>query len=136
MKVNQNIKIRPNYKTLAMVALFGLVGCKEYEFKNVITQIETVDGVKVLEINDVETDVKRIYKIPQGDYCEKWLVVGDTVTLCLGGVLYDGAEYYQKHLVLTGSDAVLKYNFDSLFARQERQKFKDMKQQIRNDKQK
>ena len=137
MKKHQNLKIRPAYKTLAMILLFGLAGCKQYEPKNVITRIETVDGVKVLEINDVETGITRMYKITKSNANdrEKWLRVGDTVTLSIGGLLYDGKEYYQKHLVLTSSDAFLEYNLDSIFARQERKKFNDIKQKMYDENQ-
>ena len=131
----KNLKIRPDYKTLATILLFGLAGCKKYEHKNVITGIGAIENQKILLLDDVETGVERIYNVPKicktCDFYD-WLQLDDTVII----YVYNGLErYYQKNLVLGESDVRLRYNTDSIYARKQRKEFSDMKQKISKENQ-
>lgn len=128
----KNLKIRPGYKTLATILLFGLAGCKKYEHKNVITGIGAIENQKILLLDDVETGVERIYNVPKTCDFYDWLQLGDTVII----YVYNRLErYYQKDLVLGESDVRLRYNTDSIYARKQRKKFTDMKQKMSKENQ-
>ena len=121
MKVNQNMKIRPNYKTLGFLLLFGLAGCKKYEHKNVITEIGTIDNRPVLVLKDVETDIERIYE--SADYDYKYSASGDTVTIRVGfGSSSRGERYYKNHRVLNFNQVL--YLNDSISHREKYEKVK------------
>lgn len=128
----KNLKIRPGYKTLATILLFGLAGCKKFEHKNVITGIGAIENQKILLLDDAETGIERIYNVPKTCVFYDWLQLGDTVII----YVYNGLErYYQKALVLDESDVLLRYNTDSIYARQQRKKFSDMKQKMSKENQ-
>ena len=133
----KNLKIRPGYKTLATILLFGLAGCKKFEHKNVITGIGAIENQKVLLLDDVETGIERIYNVPKTCDFYDWLQLGDTVIIYVGPSVYPGLEkYYQKDRILDESFARLRYNTDSIYARKQRKKFSDMKQKMYDEKSK
>ncbi len=124
----KNLKIRPDYKTLATILLFGLAGCKKYEHKNVITGMGTIENQKVLLLDDVETGIERIYNVPETCDFYDWLQLDDTVIMYIDSPRFE--RYYQKTLVLGAVAANLLYNTDSIYARKQRKKFSDMKQKM------
>jgi len=152
MNKNQNLKIRPNYKTLAMIALFGLAGCNKYEYKNVVTGVGKKENTRMILLKDVETGDERIFlRDPGWNSCVDlysdydYIELDDTVTVVVGGMLSD--RYYQYTKILspenTGGDVGLRYNQDTINARKVRavfnnecNKFNALKQNLQNDKQK
>ena len=126
---NNNIKIRPIYKTLVLSALFALVGCRPTH-KNVIVDIKDVDNKKVFLIHDVKTDAERFFTVDYSPHIRpsmtysvqyylslKSLVVGDTV----GVKKIRATNYrYARTDVLENGDYELIFNKDSVFTRQER----------------
>ena len=109
MKKHQNLKIRPAYKTLALLLLFGLMGCV-VRHKNEIIEIGTVNGETVAVLKDVETGVERIYK---ADTDLKYDHLGDSVILFVD---FRFEETYRKSRVLNSSDILCFLN-DSVDAR-------------------
>ena len=130
----KNLKIRPGYKTLATILLFGLAGCKKFEHKNVITGIGAIENQKVLLLDDVETGIERIYNVSEICDFYDWLQLGDTVIMYIDSPRPE--RYYQKTLVLGENAAYLSYNTDSIYARKQRKKFSDMKQKMYDEKSK
>lgn len=128
MNKNCNLITR-NWKLLAFMALMAFVGCKDYEYENVIESVSSQDDKNfTFKITDTKTGVKRIYNYTgrrgmYGDYYDsnlRYLASGDTVFMCYGG-LYN-RDYYQNHLVLNG-DMILKYNPTLVLAREEQERF-------------
>ena len=117
MKVNQNLKINPNYKILAFLLLLGLAGCRKH--KNVIVDIGTIDNEPVLVLRDVETDIERIYKAIDDDY--KYSALGDIVTVRVG-FGWSSERYYKNHRVLNFNQVL--YLNDSISHREKYEKVK------------
>jgi hypothetical protein len=126
--------MKTKYKILAMVPLMALVGCKKYEHKNVITGIGTVEKQKILLVNDVNTNQERIYPISR-EYEQKhpdvleYLQTGDTVIFTIVVMKYSDS-HYTKNLILDNDFVGMRYNSDSIYARQQREKFNQLKSEM------
>ena len=122
--------ISAKYKLMALVPLFVLTGCKRTEHKNVIIGKMTNDTERMLLFSDVQSGQQRAFIYSKGkrkssyDYLE----VGDTVSLFTGGRLLS-EDCYQKHLLLDFYDVEIKYNADSVQARQKMKHFNVLKNQ-------
>lgn len=130
MKVNQNIKINPKYKLMALLSLLLAMGCTRYEHKNVILDMKKDGTKRTLLIRDVETGIERIFvadeyrygRVVSGLYRDyDCLPKGDTVTIVVGGIYSDKA--YTDYRVLSSNDLTLRYNTDSVFNRRQRERF-------------
>ena len=95
----KNLKIRMNYRTVAFLMLLGLLGCKKYEHKNVMTGIGSIDNQKVFFLEDIETGDERIYKFSKNLYPYRRSEIDDTILIVTGG-FYASGRYYQKNTVL------------------------------------
>lgn len=143
----KNLKIRPGYRTLAMIALFGLAGCKKYEHTNIFLDMAKDGRKKTILIRDVETGVERIFKADEFGIGRRWyqnydyLQPGDTVRVVGCGIW--GDEPYQNHTILSSRDLSLFYNVDTVYNRRlrkqyakEKEKFQVIKQNMQDSNQK
>ena len=133
MKKNQNIKVRPVYKALSVVAmLMATVGCKNPEHPNVVLDILDTKTDKMALIRDLETGTERIYKFHPDFLVPEFLRVGDTVIISVGGILHSDA-IYSNNKVIGGlrfrqkPSCRERARFD-----QECKNFDSLKQQIQN----
>ena len=151
MKVNQNIKINPKYKLMALLSLLLAMGCARYEHKNVIQGISKKDKTRIFLLKDAETNEERILSIEPAwnsyvdiyaDY--DYLQPGDTVVVYVRGLLSDG--YYSHSKVLSSEKTygdvgmVYEYMSDTLAARKIRagfnkecETFEALKQEMQSD---
>lgn len=117
-----------NYKLMALVPLFMLIGCKHQGHKNIIIGISTTSETPGFLLKDVETNQERIYIVSQWNTLYNYLKIGDTVVIV--GNDYRQDDYYQKNFVLRYPDAGFIYNTDSVYTRRQRECLDKFKQQM------
>ena len=121
MKKNQNIKIRPAYKALALTALLSLVGCsKNQGHTNVILNISNTEDQAWVLMRDVETNTERLYKysvnlhkLDSLPYYFDLLENGDTVVITPRVVYKD--SYNDKKVL---ENDIFKLSYDENLIRQ------------------
>jgi len=132
--------INAKYKLLALVPLMVLTGCKKtekYTYPNTVDEIVTIDNQKIVLLSDVSTGQKRFFKIEYGysnfamTHSNKifadfdYLQSGDTITL-----ITSTKDNYENNAILDGNFWGVKYNADTIYARKERNKLNQLKQQM------
>ena len=109
---------------IALLPLFALVGCKRTEHKNVIVGKVSNDTERVWLLHDIQSGQEIVFYYTKGNRKSPYdyLEVGDTVSLFTGG-RFLSEDCYQKHLLLNFNDVDVKYNIDTIKARQKYQQF-------------
>lgn len=118
MKVNQNMKIRPNYKILAFLLLLGLAGCSQIETGIVIDKSKGIMKVRpIQDTNNLRTmdwgllleDAKILHggiitttSRLNNKYLYTMIMVGDVIT-------YKKPKE-QDNIVLLNSSSIKKVN--------------------------
>lgn len=113
---NNNLKIRPVYKALALGTLLGFASCKQAEYENVVFGVEKENCQTIIFIRDTATGVERVYRNYDSlDGNCQYLHVGDTI-----GFHTDTPEYYKKNRMFNSKHARIRYNMDSIDIRRGR----------------
>lgn len=100
MEIGNNLKIHPAYKALALTAMLMMIGCKNPEHPNVVLDIKDTQTDKMALIRDLETGTERIYKFYE--VVPKFLQVGDTVIITVGGGIVNSDAVYSSNRVIGG----------------------------------
>lgn len=112
---NNNLKIRPVYKALALGTLLGFSGCKQAEHKNIVFGVEPSDCTTVLFVRDIDTGTERVVRACNAaNRGVEYLSIGDTIAVSAG----DG---YEKKRMFNAKNAKITYNNDSVSIRRGRE---------------
>jgi len=112
---NNNLKIRPVYKVLALGALLSVAGCKETEHKNVVFGVDHSDCTTVLLVRDVDTGTERVVRACNtANRGVEYLCAGDTIAVFAG----DG---YDNKRMFNAKNSKITYNNDSVNIRRGRE---------------
>ena len=113
--------ISTKYKLMALVPLFALVGCKRTEHKNIIVDKVTDNPERVWKLLDVESGQERFFVYSRwakkGSFYD-YLKIGDTVSLVMVSGTVFPERIYKEGLIFDHFNAEIKYNTDTVAARQ------------------
>jgi len=122
--------ISTKYKLMALLPLFVLFGCERQGHKNVIVD-KVVNGTKRMwKLSDVESGQERFFvysRQAKGVSFYDYLEIGDTVSMVLIRGSIFSSRAYEKGFIFDNCSANIKYNADTIAARQKYELFSSLK---------